>query len=570
MQMKRLAPVLLLLSGCVADVDIQSPLPGSMFNAGDPVPLVVETDADRLVVDLSAAAFADDFDVDARLEQTLPAADGLGVVVVAPEGHEEQAATRAFLQGRFREPTELQTNIVTAWLTPALLDGGDDTVAGLLTDMLMEVGLARYVESPVVMPIPVGNLILDIAEVTHGPMELSLFVDDARRLRLRADITDVVMTYTGTHDTMPWAVDYGPPEAPEYGVARLAEVTVVGTVNLDHLGCRRGAECSGADVLEDEEVRHSGVQVEDANCVVLDVIDVCSTVEDWMDGGIKAPLAAAAAAATGHTLTHLVSSLEPELGIAFPKPIEKAMQFGRAVTRGHSVVLEYDGRIEAVTPTIAAEGQGVLRREDEVEDGYGICLGEAVVNAVSYAAWDAGNLTDLEYSPEQLLEWGLPNEFPWTSIEGSRVSALLPPVLEVRGEQVWVDVGGIVGVVDAGDFGEAIVRGSATVPVEIVHSEDTVRLTVRGSNHDLRILGLGFDEAHDLLNREEAARIVEVIVPAMLEGLFEQLSNLQLPELGVPPLLPEEGSTARGDIAMDTSGIDVVANGWCVPASLRR
>ncbi len=568
--MKRIALALLVLTGCVRDVDIHEPAPGSMFLAGDPIPLVVETDAGSLDVDLSAARFADAYDVEDRLERTLPPADGLGVVVVAPDGNEEQAATRAFLQGRFRDPAETQPGVVTAWLTPELLDGGRASVAGLLTDMLMEVGLARYVESPVVMPIPVGNLTMDIANVEHGPMTLSLFVDEARRLRLRADISTVVMTYTATHDTMPWAVDYGDPEAPEYGVGTLEWVTVVGTVNLDYLGCRRGASCNDDEVLHDVEVRHSGLSVEDANCIVLGVIDVCSTVEDWMEGGIKVPLAAAAAAATGHTLTHLVSSLEPELGLAFPKPIRKEMELGRAVTRGDSVVLEYDGLIGAVEPVVATEGQGVLRRDDEVEDGHGICLGEGVVNAVSFAAWDAGNLTDLRYTPEQLLEWGLPNEFPWTSIEGARVSAMLPPVLEVRGAQVWVDVGGIVGVVDAGDFGEAIVRGSATVPVEIVRTAAGVRLTVRGSNHELRILGLGFDEAHDLLNREEAARIVEVIVPAMLEGLFEELSNLQLPELGVPPLLPEEGSTARGDVALDLAGIEVVANGWCVPSSIVR
>lgn len=564
-------PLLVLAAGCVPDVSIESPAPGAMFLAGDPVPLVATTDADTLTVaTVGTGHRVEGEPADGVLEQTLPAVDGLGVLVVSPDGDEDNGVTRAFLQGRLLDPQEVQRSVVTAWLTPELLDGSPGTVAGLITDMLAEVGLERYVDSPIALAVPVGTLTMMLEDVQHGAVSIALSVDAAQRLRLRADIDGVTLAYTSDHDTMPWLLDYGDPENPDVGVATLDHVTVLATVNLDFLGCRPGTTCMSDDVLRDVDVRHEGFRIEDSNCIVGGLLDLCSTVEDWLRSGIKAPLADAAAAATEHALEHLVSSLQPDLGIAFPKPIQKDLHFARAAARGDSVVLEYDGQVRAVSSVESAPGQGILHRPTELEAGRGICLGEPLVNALSFAAWDGGNLRDLPYTQDELLEWGLPEEFPWTAIESARVSALLPPVLEVRDGVVWVDVGGVVGVVDAGDFGETIVRGSATVPVSIVRTDEGVRLSVRESGARLRILGLGFDVAHDLLNRSEAGEIIQVIVPAMLEGLFEQLSRLQLPELSIPPLDPEAGSTVSADIDLDLSGVAVEGNGWCVPASLSR
>ncbi|MBJ94919.1 MAG: hypothetical protein CMP23_10675 [Rickettsiales bacterium] len=561
------------LGGCRPDLEIQLPPTGAMLVGDAPVEVVVNGVAGAAQVegldnDPGELVEADD---EGRVSRFVPAHDGLGFVTVVTEGSPRAYAVRSWHQGEFLDPAELQRDVATGRLDQPLLD----SVTALVGQSLAQSNLARYAVNPVVLDTPVGDLLLNIRDAGAENVHIDVQVDAAGLVRLTARLTGVQIWYQAEQASLNWAIDYGTAADPIYGVGSFDWVEIAGFINLPSLLCDPDPTlpCEAGSFLNEVVVTHSEAAVDDPNCELLwGLLDLCGVVSSSLEEQLPGPLAAVAEAAAAHVLKHLVQSLDPVLDVQFERPIQRQLSLTGVRAEDHSVVLEYSGFIGAVTPEVAASDQGVLKRPMTSPGGSGICVGRPAINALSFAAWDAGNLRNIEFDNGQLVSFGLPAQVPWTDIRKATIEALLPPVLEYREDSAWLDLGGIRAVVDAGTWGEAVLFAAGQMPVRVAANDQggltlVLNLADDGSRQT-RVLGVGFDEAHPLLDRGMALEIIEAVVPGLMSQVLRDLANLTIPEIVIPPL---EGSGAvdlTGQVMMASEAVRIVEDAWCVPTTL--
>jgi hypothetical protein len=512
-----------------------------------------------------------DGDQNHEVRHHVPAHDGLGFVSVETERTPKAYAVRSWHQGEFLDPRAVQDNIATGRLDQPLLDG----VTALVGQSLVQLNLARYVDNPVSLDAPVGTLSLDIVNATAEEVELFAQVDDEGVLHLRADLSDVRIEYQADHNSLAWLMDYGTASNPIYGVGTFESVGIVSTVNLPSLLCDPdpAVPCAAGEFLEDVVISHSEVEVDDPNCEFLwGWIDLCGLVGSYLEDQLPLPLAEAAEGSAAHVLKHLVQSLDPSLEVQFDRPIQRDV-FLRGIRAEHnSVVLEYSAHIAAIEPMVAGKGQGVLARSMTTPGGSGICVGQPAINALGFAAWDAGNFANIEFDYDQLVAFGMPSRAPWDNIRKATVEQTLPPLLEFREGSAWLDLGGIRAVIDTGPFGNAVLHAGGQIPVRIaVNDEGGLTLVVNSSDdgsRDIRLLGVGFEEAHPLLDRGAAVEIIEATIPGLMSGVLKDLANLTIAEIVIPPLDDPSSTSFIGQVVLATSDVQIVEDAWCVSATL--
>lgn len=559
--------------GCRPDLAIVSPPVGSMLDGEVPVEIVVAGATRTVLIDSLQADTGEwlDGDENNEIRHHVPAHDGLGFVSVETEQAPKAYAVRAWHQGQFLDPREVQDNIATGRLDQPLLDA----VTDLVGRSLIELNLARYAENPVSMGAPVGTLSLDIVHATAEDVALVAQVDDEGVLHLTANLSDVRIEYQADHNSLGWLMDYGTASDPFYGVGTFENVGIVSTVNLPSLLCAPdpAVPCEAGEFLEGVVISHSAVEIDDPNCEFLwGWIDLCGLVATYFEDQLPPPLADAAEGSASHVLKHLVQSLDPSLGVQFEHPIQRDLFLGGIRAEANAVVLEYSANIAAIEPSVAREGQGVLARPMTTPGGSGICVGQPAINALAFAAWDAGNLARIEFDYEQLVAFGMPSRPPWDNIRKATVEKTLPPLLEFREGSAWLDLGGIRAVVDTGPFGNAVLHAGGQVPVRIgVNDEGGLTLVVNSSDdgsRGIRLLGVGFEEAHPLLDRGAAIKIIEATIPGLMVGVLKDLANLTIAEIVIPPLDDPNSTSLTGHVVLTTSAVQIVEDGWCVPATL--
>ena len=559
--------------GCRPDLSIQSPTLGAMLPEDADVEVLVDGVTKTVRIEALNGDPGEwvDGDKNHQVKLDVPADYGMGFVSVETKRSPKVSAVRSWHQGVFLNANEVQHNIATGRLDPLLLN----TVTDLVEQSLIESNLARYIDNPVVMDAPLGDLSLDISDSRAEDIVLTALVNDEDNLHLRANLTDVRIEYQASHDALNWLMDYGSSSDPIYGVGTFETVSIEGQVNLPSLLCEPdpAVPCEAGNFLEDVVITHSSVNVNDPNCEFLGGwIDLCGLVGTYLEDQLPYPLANAAEASTAHVLKHLVQSLDPQLEVQFDQPIQKELLLEGIRAEDNTIVLEYSALISALEPKLSSEGQGVLKRSMTTPGGRGICLGQPAINALAFAAWDAGNFKDIVFDNDQLVAFGMPNKVPWSNIRKTTVETTLPPLLEFREGSAWLDIGGIRAVVETESWGDAILYTAGQVPVKPgVNEKGEITLVLNPSedgSRDIILLGVGFEEAHGLLDRGDALEIIEAILPGLMSRSLLDLVNLSIAEIVIPPFDDSESNALFGHVRMDIDDVQIVEDAWCVPTTL--
>jgi hypothetical protein len=561
------------IMGCRPDLDIQSPESGAMLEGETPVEVVVDGVSRAILIESLAGDSVEQLagDENHQVRSNIPIHDGLGFVSVETKSRPKASAVRSWHQGQFLNSNEVQHNIVTGRLDQNMLD----SVSTLVEQTLVQLNLARYADNPVSMDAPLAPLILNIADARSESIDINAWVDADDVLYLRASLHDVRIKYQGSHDSLNWLMDYGTDSDPIYGEGTFDSVVIEGRINLPSMLCDPNPNvlCAAGSFLEDVVVTHSEVSVSDSNCEFLGGwIDLCGLVGSFFENQLPLPLADAAEASASHILKHLVQALDPQLEVQFDKPINRDLFLQGIRAEDNMLVLEYSALIKAIEPQVASEGQGVLERGMTSPGGGGICLGQPAINAIGFAAWDAGNFQEMVFDNEHLVAFGMPDRVPWSNIQKATVETTLPPVLEFREGSAWLDIGGIRTVVNTKSWGEAVFYSAGRAPVKPGLNEDgSVTLLLNPSDdgsRDIQLLGVGFEEVHGLLDRDDAVEIIEAVLPALMSGILADLAKLTIDEINIPAL-DDPGSTAlSGQLVLDISAVKIVEDAWCVPAIL--
>ena len=67
----------------------------------------------------------------------------------------------------------------------------------------------------------------------------------------------------------------------------------------------------------------------------------------------------------------------------------------------------------------------------------------------------------------------------------------------------------------------------------------------------------------------ESVEIIRAAIPGLINRVLKDIANLTLPQIVIPPLDPTSASPLTGDVELDAAGVEIVGDGWCIPARLQ-
>lgn len=533
--------LVLATSACTdkAPVEILDPPRGAMLPAAQPVELRVKADKSGVTVNGQALGGTGTRSI------TLDAADGLGFAVAAAPG-DPLLAVRSWHQGAYRAPGEFHPATLALRLGDAPVSHGPASVAGLVATLLANEELESYVQDPlsftvtIVIPVTVTVMVDSVVspnvDVTMG------FVGGD--LQFTAVLHDVDVDYTAT------AASFS-----STGTARFDTITVQGTVAV-----------TTSDVtLENLQTSASDPVITDSGSLPAQAVQPLAS---QLKGDVPGAVASAAQSVADSVFSQLITSLRPQVGLAFEHPVTQETQVEDLVQGGTSLALSYGTRIVAESPSVARADQQVLAREDTASTGDGtgltVRVGRALVNQYAFALWDAGNFSGLAYTQAELEALGMESlEFPYSNLNTATISLLLPPLLEFGADGPRLDIGGIEIALDVTDAPATTAWTAASVPVELVQDGDALRI-LPDASRAVTIRDVGFDKMSSLVSAEKVLRLLGTAVPGVVSSVFGSLPTVEMQPMTLDRLDGSAGPT----VAPHVLGVHVEADAWLLDLEL--
>lgn len=510
--MKPLAPALLpiLLCACTPAVGVLTPSRGAMLDAGEDVSVLVQISRGSATVNGEPAA-----ELGGGLwSATVPEVEGLGVLQAAVAGT-DALDLRSWHQGSFGEPGAAQPQALQVGLGAAALCGGEPSLCWLVESLMSGEDLVAYVDNPLDvsgMEVTVESAVAAAVWVTLEPgaeLPVTITMDG-----LAVDYTADYLLYQSS------------------GTAVFCEVVIDGTLGFE----------GAAGQLTVTEVESCDAVVEDDGVLPSSILDLLVAA---LQSELEEAMAGAAVGATEQLVAELVAQAGPLPAVDFDKPLTAAAEARSITGSNDGLALAYDASILAATPAVAVEGQGLmLGSEASVAPGESaltVAVGSPVVNALAFAAWDAGNFEGLVFTREELEAAGMPAlEFPYDQLQQAEIQLLLPPLLAWRDDGPWLELGGISADLSVRASRDAGLATAAYLPVQLAQGEAGLMLQL-DPDRAVQLEAVGFDELNELADPEQAATLVEAAAPAVLDRVFGELPAVTLPDLAFTSLDGDAG-----------------------------
>lgn len=527
--MTRTALLMLLVhsaTACVSEakVTILEPGTAAMLPAGEPVIVRVKVEGQEAVVgDQTVGKGTHDV--------TVPAADGLGFVTARVPG-DPLVAVRSWHQGVYRPARDWHAGTLALHLGQDPLGAGPASVAGLVSGLLTNEELESFVPDPlhtqVSITLPfVGAVTANVSITVTSVVSPSTTVDlafAASGIDLEAVLTDVPVTFTATADDHPYSCT---------GTARYDEIRVTGSLTAT----ATDAVLSGVQsTTVGPDITCSGP---------LPLSEDLPPVQALLDDEVPPAIAAAAQAAASAVLPLLLAQLAPAVGIDIEQPITVDTRTGALAQAAAGLDLAHDTRIAAVTSAVAAADHGVLERLASADasdaTGLSVAVGSALINAIAFSVWDAGNLQGLRYPKDELEALGMaPLDFPYDKLEHVDLTLLLPPLLEWDATGPRLDVGGIEIALSVTSMGSATAWTAASVPVRLVPDGTGLRLEP-DPDRAVTLRDVGFDRMSDLADTDKVMTLLQTAVPGVITSVFGTLPTLELRPIPTTRLFGDPG-----------------------------
>lgn len=502
--------LLLCVAACTPSIQILTPGEGAMLETGQDVAVLVEAQRGSVLVNGAGASSLGS----GRWSATVAEVAGLGLAAAEVEGT-DAVAVRSWHQGSFAEPGAAQASALQLGLGPAALCEGEPSVCALVDAVIEGHDLVGFVDNP----LDVSGVEITVESAVAA--EVTVLVEPAEAPTVTLSLGDLVADYSADA----WIYQ-------STGTASFEAVVIEGTLGFV------GAEAS----LEVTEVEASDAVVEDSGGLPSSVIDLLA---DALQAEMESAMADAAAAATGQVVGDLLAQASPLPAVDFEAAVLAQAEASAVQGSTDGLSVAYDALCQAEAPVVAGEGQGfLLGSEAAVTPGssaLSVALGSPLLDALAFAAWDAGNLEGMVFTREELEAGGMPTlDFPYDHFEEAELRLALPPLLAWREDGPWLDVGGVVAELSIQTSKDAILTTAARVPVLLEEGEGGLFLRP-DPDRALELEPLGFDELNELADPEQASTLVEAAIPAVLERVFGDLPAVTLPELVFSQLDGSEG-----------------------------
>lgn len=522
-----LAVSLLFLAGaCTPGVSVVTPDEGAMIAPGADVDVIVE--ASRGTVSINGAAATSE---GGAWTATVAEVDGLGFAW-AQVDDTEAVAVRSWHQGTFATAGSRQEEALQVALSEDAMCDGEPSICSVVQGVVQGEDLAGFVDNP----LNVSGVQITVESAVSDAVTVQVGAAEAPAVTLRLE--GLLATYSADA----WLYHSS-------GTARFESVEITGTLGFD------GAEAS----LAITQVTASDAVVQDDGGLPASVVDLLAAA---LQAELERAMADAAAAACEQVVGELLAQAGPLPAVGFERPVSAAATPTSVYGSTAGLVVAYDARITAEQPSVASAQQGFLvGSEAAVQPGETplvAALGSPLIDALAFAAWDAGNLEGLVFTREDLQDAGLPDlAFPYDRFREAELRLALPPLLVWRDDGPWLEVGGIVAELSVRTARDATVRTAAYLPVRLEVGDDGLYLRP-DPDRAVEVEPLAFQDLNELADPEQAGALVTAAIPAVTERVFGTLPAVVLPELEFTTLSGGEGP----GIGLEIEAVEVDETRW--------
>jgi len=512
----RTAIHLLLLVGLTActletDIRILEPPRGSMLPAGKTVSLLIESDGDGVQVN------GVDVPGDGQFRVNTAPADGLGFIW-AQRKDSGFVATRSWHQGHYLPPYDWHPATVHVDVGAAALMGSAVSISSLVNELLAGTELVGNVKpNPLTMSVKIGLSTVS-AQVTVESLKVST----------------VSSTLKATPGKLAFSLTLGNTTV-RYRTAASIFTTSGKAVYPKMIISGALKPAPGQSTVEGITFYADDPQITDSILPSVAIQALAVLFKNKLNAAIRD-----AAVATARSLVDkLLLELRPTVGVAFPKPITQASTLERATvtTAAHAALaLSFKTLIQAKTPAAAHKSHAVLRRTikgatPSVSSPVRARFGSPMVNQYLFAAWDAGNLSNIRFTRAELEQLGMEKlSFPYNQLDHVVIKVLLPPLLRWQAGKPVLDVGGVEMFAGVNLAEDPRAWTASTVPVALVAVGPDLRM-LPDPHRKIQIHPLGFDKFNTAADIDAVMRILKTAVPGVVKKVFSILPQIVLPKV---------------------------------------
>ena len=490
-------------------LDITEPSRGSIFPASDTLQVKISGDSKDLKRVRVNGTEQTPVEGSGSGEHTyiLPVASGLNYVSASlPD--DPYIVTRSWLQGDVVPTSEWYPDTLTIRFSGDILNGDQGSLAHLIEASLRAVDLARFV--PLIeIDLGISSAEIEIESARVKDVDLKLKVDD-QELRVEVELSRVDLEYRLDSDLLDSS-----------GEGRYSEITATAEAEI---------ETSGVSLVN-LDVDISRLNVDDDNLPGY----LVDPLIDALRGKFRDAITQAIIDATREITGQLFDQLDPQLGLALPKPIRQETQLVEVSARNDGLELQYQTRVSAVSPRIAKSTHGALLaappQQPSPSEQSAITVGAPLVNQLAFAVWDAGNLEGLSYSRAQLERLGLGElNFPYSNLERADVKLLLPPIMEWDELGPYIDVGGIQIDIKVDLSKDTRAWTAARIPVVLQYDAGALRLSPDMSR-SITVQPIMLSRLNVIAERDEVLKLTRAALPGVVGDVFGRLPLITIPPL---------------------------------------
>ena len=164
-------------------------------------------------------------------------------------------------------------------------------------------------------------------------------------------------------------------------------------------------------------------------------------------------------------------------------------------------------------------------------------ISDGLVNQLAYAAWDAGNFSELSYSRMRLESLGLGHlESPYDNLKNVYIELLLPPVVEWRADGPYLALGGITAGLNIDRVDDTRAWTAARVPIIIALDEGRVSV-LSDPRRSIITYPIMLDKLSVFAERKEVLKLMNIAIPAVINDVFSDIPLLSLSPLELSALV---------------------------------
>ena len=139
-----------------------------------------------------------------------------------------------------------------------------------------------------------------------------------------------------------------------------------------------------------------------------------------------------------------------------------------------------------------------------------------------YAAWEAGNFSNLSYTKSELESLGLAElSFPYSNLNKATIDLLLPPTLEWSSEGPVLVLGGVTVGMKVNYSKDTRAWTVARVPIKLTFEQGSLRVS-SDSWRTIKTEAIMLDRLNQIAERAEVLKLITIALPSVIDDILSK------------------------------------------------